>query len=268
MYCSCKGIRVCKICENDKVLIKKDTHEIIDITKYLLKKDNIEYFINFESLDNKNFFNKYEQEVQKIKNEINIDKNEIKFNLNNIFEGFYILKNFLNIEESKKLIEDINSKGWVDSQSGRKKQDYGPKINYKKRKVKYQEHNFPAYYDEILKDKISDIDFLKDFKTAEIGNLLYSPKLGSCIDPHIDDYWIWGRIIGINLQSKCVFTFSLEIDKVILEINLPIDANDAYVMTGSSRYIWKHSIKRENITDERVAITLREYESQFKINKI
>jgi hypothetical protein len=64
-----------------------------------------------------------------------------------------------------------------------------------------------------------------------------------------------------SINGKC-FTKM----KVLFEINFPIDPEDAYIMTGSSRYLWKHSIKRQNIAEDRVVITLREYESVFKLN--
>jgi DNA N6-methyl adenine demethylase len=305
--CTCKGIRICNICEEKKIKLNIVKNEeqydfIIDLTHLLKIKEFSEneikeFYLDFNELQS-NFelidFNQIKlsifEEIKKLSQEINFQTNNLTFNSNNFFEGFKLIKNFVNDEESKEIIQEVNSHGWVNSQSGRKKQDFGPKINYKKRKVKFIDgvENFPTYYDRILCNKINN--YLPDFSTAEIGNLWYSPVLGSSIDPHIDDYWIWGRIIGINFLSKTVMTFSKEflletknnfnnenkqlddsnqpdnfMNKILFEINFPIDPEDAYIMTGSSRYLWKHSIKRKNILAERVVITLREYESEFKI---
>jgi alkylated DNA repair dioxygenase AlkB len=305
--CNCKGIRVCKNCENYKNVIRKCVNLEVDLTNYLIVHEsniflndiddkqlilkrfytdinsNSEININMENTNPFKYITNLTSELNssKIKtaDQLNLDNNGIIFD-DNLFNGFFIINNFLNNEEASKIIMEMKNYEWRDSQSGRKKQDYGPLINYKKRRVKNLDLDvkFPDYYYKLIKDKLNKINNeeinLENFTTAEMGNLFYSPLNGSCIDPHIDDIWIWGRIVGINLLSACIITFSKEINipsddgnsKLILfEIDIPIKENDLYLMTNTSRYLWKHSIKRNNIISDRIVITLREYEHEFKI---
>jgi len=79
--------------------------------------------------------------------------------------------------------------------------------------------------------------------------LEYREEHGACIAPHFDDFWLWGeRIIGLNLLNHTRMTFSRKLAledgrKLILEIEVPIKAGDAYLMTGKSRTLWQHGIK-------------------------
>jgi len=44
---------------------------------------------------------------------------------------------------------------------------------------------------------------------AELNALEYREEVNSSIAAHFDDFWLWGeRIIGINLLSDTVMTFS------------------------------------------------------------
>lgn len=248
------------------------------------------------------------------------NSDQVTENLNQIFNGFYVIKNFLNESEQEFLVKGINEHNWLDSQSGRKKQDYGPKINYKKKKIrideinlemninknekqqiedlidgnfqkkandaitsslteKYRNFTFPYFSKEkccffnFVSEKLKEINRLKDFKIAEIGNLFYDYSKGGHIEPHVDDAWIWGdRIIGINLLSETKMTFSREIEiindkketeRILIEFDFPVGKGDLYVISDLARYVWRHSIKKEHITKDRLVMTLRELEKNF-----
>uniref|UniRef100_K7F0I8 Alpha-ketoglutarate-dependent dioxygenase AlkB-like domain-containing protein n=1 Tax=Pelodiscus sinensis TaxID=13735 RepID=K7F0I8_PELSI len=52
---------------------------------------------------------------------------------------------------------------------------------------------------------------LEDFFPVEQCNLDYLPERGSAIDPHFDDWWLWGeRLVSLNLLSKTVLSMSCE----------------------------------------------------------
>ena len=68
----------------------------------------------------------------------------------------------------------------------------------------------------------------------------YDEQRGSNIAPHMDDLWLWGeRIFGLNLLSDTVMTFS----KDNLEIEVPINRRDLYLISGQSRLEWIVVIK-------------------------
>jgi alkylated DNA repair protein alkB family protein 4 len=259
--CPCKGIRTCAICEEYKEKLKLNI-ETINIQDYIhIDKmgENIEHFMIKPTEDLISLYKSIQSTKTLMEYEKYIDKVE-----ENIFAGFYTIKDLLTPDDITKILNEVNQINWQESQSGRKKQDFGPKINYKKRKVKFSDtKDFPKY-SQLLADKLNSIEFLKDFKVAEIGNLLYTKNTGAHIEPHIDDYWIWGNfIIGINLLSKTVMTFTYETGENLYELNFEVNPGDVYVMSEEARYIWKHSVKKENITEDRIVITLREYYKNY-----
>jgi hypothetical protein len=309
--CACKGIRICKFCEKMKNKTLTIYNMVINLTGYLkTREDNgkycvredkarssniesVKYFISHFYLDCliSDEFKNYAHElkdtinlsIKKLNNEINITKNKINFT-ENLFEGFYVIKNFVSKEEESAILSEINSIEWKESQSGRKKQDFGPKINYKKRKIIYEGESTISLLPDKVKSLITEkLKFIKsenlgidlvDFSVAGVGNLFYSNKFGSHIESHIDDYWVWGpRIIGMNLLSETIMTFSIDIlldgcEKLLFVIDFPLKPGDIYVMSGKARYLWKHAIKKENILADRIAVTIREYEEEYKNNVI
>lgn len=54
--------------------------------------------------------------------------------------GIKVLKKFVDEQLHDELISHLSTSQWVDSQSGRRKLDFGPKVNFKKQKIK--EKNF------------------------------------------------------------------------------------------------------------------------------
>ncbi|XP_042144311.1 alpha-ketoglutarate-dependent dioxygenase alkB homolog 4-like [Ixodes scapularis] len=123
--------------------------------------------------------------------------------------GLEVHEEFLTPDEETRLATDIDTANWAGSQSGRLKQDYGPKVNFKKKKVKSDGfRGLPAYYTRI-EGKMRENETVSDFEAVELCNLDYHPKRGSCIDPHYDDWWLWGpRLVTFNLLSDTVLTLS------------------------------------------------------------
>ena len=48
-----------------------------------------------------------------------------------------------------------------------------------------------------------------------------------------------------------------------VEIDVPMPPRSLLVMSGDARYLWKHSIRRSEITKRRLCITIRELSSEF-----
>lgn len=106
------------------------------------------------------------------------------------FPGIFIHPNFLTANESELLVNSVDST-WDDSQSGRRKKNYGPKINFKKKKIRVDCFNGFFHASDFVRMKLNDIEIIKDFKTIEECFLEYDAKRGSHIEPHMDDCWIW-----------------------------------------------------------------------------
>ncbi|KPM07354.1 alpha-ketoglutarate-dependent dioxygenase ABH4-like protein, partial [Sarcoptes scabiei] len=90
-----------------------------------------------------------------------------------------------------------------------------------------------------------------------------SPLRGSSIDPHFDDFWIWGeRLVTLNLQSTAIITLNLP-DSYDHCIRIKCPNRSLLVLYGDARYRYHHSIRRSDITDRRIAITFRELPFSF-----
>jgi len=208
----------------------------------------------------------------------------------------YIQLDFLTVEEEQKLIDGIYNIPWDLSQSGRRKQNYGPKCNFKKQKLRLGDFSGFPEFSQFVQDKFKTVPILKDFQTIEQCSLEYDPNRGASIDPHIDDCWIWGeRIITVNLLSDSVLTMTYnsklskynldcvetypavlnengkistkvdfyklqrDLDKNWPIVRIPMPNRSLLVMYGSARYDWEHQILREDIVKRRVCLAYREF---------
>ena len=261
--------------------------------------------------------------------------------------GLILLPDFLTLSEEKSLVQFLDNedtlfqpcissacskdesitnaskvRNWTPSQSGRRKQDFGPKINFLRRRAKLDTDFEPipgivgdalrrlSSCTEVVQPDNYEFNFkhsgtatetsgmpygtVKDvmhgFRAAEMVALEYSPVRGSHIDPHLDDTWAWGpRIVGFNLLSGTELIFTMEHenlntsdsslthaeseswvnqvrkrevrDSYVARITVPRRA--VYVLSGPSRYYWKHAIATSNISSRRISLTFRELTDIF-----
>lgn len=180
--CGCKGIRMCLLCEKqrDAFIIPSKNEEKRYVYIYcpgcnLCWPDD-------EAAD---VFGDFPLHLGKVK----------------------VIPEFCSEEEESLFISSIDKIPWMPSQSGRRKQDFGPKVNFKKKKVKVGEFKGFPYFTEKLLKKLKEVPELSDFEPVELCHLEYSPERGSSIDPHLDDIWLWGeRLVTVNLESSTVLT--------------------------------------------------------------
>jgi DNA N6-methyl adenine demethylase len=155
--------------------------------------------------------------------------------------------------------------GWKDSQSGRRKQDFGPAPNFKKRKVKSSDlPGMPLELKHLLTTIMSEVDRvtvnpdteLPPFVIAQASCLDYDSAVLSNLDPHVDDVWLWGpRVAGVSLLAGCIMTFVRE-DGAMVDVHLP--RRWGFVLSGESRFQWLHGIRHSGIQGRRLSITMRE----------
>lgn len=155
--------------------------------------------------------------------------------------------------------------GWKDSQSGRRKQDFGPAPNFKKRKVKPSDlPGMPIELKDLLNSTMQEVDNvtvnpttnLPPFIVAQASCLDYDSAVLSNLDPHVDDVWLWGpRVAGVSLLAGCLMTFVRE-DGVMVDVHLP--RRWGFVLSGESRFQWLHGIRHSGIKGRRLSITMRE----------
>ncbi|EKX39153.1 hypothetical protein GUITHDRAFT_143755 [Guillardia theta CCMP2712] len=109
------------------------------------------------------------------------------------FQGVTVVEEFITEEVEGCWVREMDrdDRLWILSQSGRRKQEFGPKVNFKKEEVKIDPSGtiFPSWSQEFLQLCSSSSSLLSDFEAVELGLLEYEPLRGSCIAPHIDDSW-------------------------------------------------------------------------------
>jgi len=183
-------------------------------------------------------------------------------------EGIFVSEEVISREEELFITDQINQTPWVNSQSGRRKQDFGPRVNFKKKKVSVGSFQGLPKYIKHVWERIHDQfpEKLGDFLPVELCNLEYDPERGSSIEPHFDDFWIWGdRLVTINYLSKTLLTLTRPREDIEedIEICIPMNPRSLLILSGEARTKWLHEVKRKDVKDRRIATTLRELSLEF-----
>lgn len=218
--CGCKGCRTCLVCE---------TQYGADKLKLQLELDKAKGYVYCP------FCNKAWSgwDLNVFKQHPNHEGDSIDY------PGVFIQLDFISEEEEVDLMKNLDEMPWDISQSGRRKQNFGPKTNFKKQKVVPGNFDgFPAF-SKYLQDRFETVDLLKDYGVIEQCSLEYDPDKGASIDPHIDDCWIWGeRIVTVNCLSDSVLTMtpylgsSMRYNLASAEEYLPVIDNDGHFITS------------------------------------
>ncbi|CAF1580230.1 unnamed protein product [Adineta ricciae] len=239
--CACKGIRSCNLCQSGK------DHNSNDFQSHTV-------YIYCDACRQAIRMDIYELKSQ-CPHHTEIGNESIAFPL----DGIYLVSDFVNEIEEKNLVDAIDNDIWISSQSGRLKQDFGIKINFKKQTIKTKYFTGMPLYSKALLERLHTHRVLSDFQSVELCNLDYSSERGSHIDPHIDDTWIWGeRLITINLLSNTILSLIPNEQNSKKIIYIPVPRRWMIVLYGDARYEYKHAIQGQHIQDRRLAVTFRE----------
>ncbi|KAF0023028.1 alpha-ketoglutarate-dependent dioxygenase alkB homolog 4 [Scophthalmus maximus] len=240
--CACKGIRRCLVCEKleEKGQLEATGRKVVHHflynpeTKLAVCKDAAEEAASFP------------------------------------FPGVFLWEDFISEEEEEALISSMDQDVWNQSQSGRRKQDFGPKVNFKKRKVRMGGFSGLSSLSQKLVLRMQREPSLAGFQPVEQCNLDYHPQRGAAIDPHLDDSWLWGeRLVTVNMLSSTTLTMSLEQGlpelglegEVHVAVHLP--RKSLVALYAEARHRWKHAIRREDVRERRVCSTYRELSAEF-----
>lgn len=278
--CGCKGIRFCAACrDSERVRTLKEAPEQqtapLESFRCFLFKEGACY--PAPGLD---MYASVEQVCSALET-LRPDA-ESEFGI----DGIDLLPDFLSEAEETDLVQVIDKKEWVLSQSGRRKQvgilfpcfhsqDYGPKVNFKHKKVRAQFYEgLPPYADLILQRLVEkDAEKFGSYQPFELCNLEYEKDRQSGIEMHQDDTWIWGNrlvrwvcrlwptLCSLNLLDGCVMTYSDEERRALVFVWMP--RRSLLCFRDESRYVWKHGIFPWHIRRRRIALTMREPAKEF-----
>lgn len=208
------------------------------------------------------------------------------------FSGVTLIEDFVTPDEEAELVQLMDQDPWRLSQSGRRKQDYGPRVNFRKQKLKMAGFSgLPAFSRDLVR-RMGLYPALASFQPVEQCNLDYCPERGSAIDPHLDDTWLWGeRLVSLNLLSPTVLTLTREEAGSLLlslapsdlseslgggllaasrsvpcrevEVAITLPRRSLLVLCGAARHQWHHAIRRCDVQARRVCVTFRELAADF-----
>ncbi|XP_035690677.1 alpha-ketoglutarate-dependent dioxygenase alkB homolog 4-like [Branchiostoma floridae] len=197
--CGCKGIRTCLLCEGERTTVKAPQGHAKRLVRYMYCNQCHKAWRHMEG-------SRCQTEEMD-------------------FPGVLVVEDFITPEEEADIVTVIEGTEWKVSQSGRKKQDFGPKVNFKKKKLKLGGFTGLPKFSAPLLDRMKSHDLLKDFIPVEQCHLDYDPSRGSAIDPHFDDFWLWGeRLVTVNLLADSVLTMSCE-EKDEVEVTIQQTSN-------------------------------------------
>ena len=186
--------------------------------------------------------------------------------------GIELMEEVITEAEESRLVQQIDQGSWVNSQSGRRKQDYGPRVNFKKQKLSVGSFTgLPLYIKEVWQRVQSRCPVLAGFQAVELCNLEYDESRGSAIEPHFDDMWVWGeRLVTLNYLSETRLTLTYpratgDADAALLdvEIQIPMKRRSLLVLSSDARSKWMHCIRRRDVRGRRIATTWRELTPEF-----
>lgn len=228
--CGCKGRRTCLICELEYGINKTD----------FTLSENVKTYV-YCPMCNKAWPG-WETDLYKQ------HPNHEGVSIN--FPGVYIQLDFLSMKEEEILMKGIDEMKWDPSQSGRRKQNFGPKCNFKKQRLKVG--NFAGFplFSKFVQDKFGSVPIMEGFRTVEQCSLEYDPSRGASIDPHIDDCWVWGeRVVTVNLLSDSVLTMThYKGDEE--KYNLKLAAKYPRILNEDGQIVYVHCLEKSNQSDD------------------
>ncbi|KAK7199913.1 2OG-Fe(II) oxygenase superfamily [Novymonas esmeraldas] len=182
--------------------------------------------------------------------------------------GLTVFQDVLSVEEEERLVRFLDDPApfppWKESQSGRRKQDFGPRRNFKKKKLKPADvPAMPRAFQPIFAAISSTTEQCtrRPFHVAEVSVLEYTEGNMSNFDPHVDDTWLWGdRIAGLNLNEASAMTFVNQSGECC-DVYFP--RRSFFLMSGDCRYRWMHGIRPEHVHGRRISLTFRELSEEL-----
>ena len=192
----------------------------------------------------------------------------------NTIPGLYVFPNYISQEEAEHIVNNIlDANGWCSGEICRRQQHYGylyyhtrhhlPNLQPKKQEVSsLKSLDFDSFWSELFWDKMIKRDGLfncdtsyhvwknnlesntreqhdENAKRAEPQCLVNEYMGNQGIASHVDNVNAFGDVIvGISLLNPVYMTFRK--DKLETRILLP--SNSCYILTGESRFEWRHGI--------------------------
>jgi alkylated DNA repair dioxygenase AlkB len=189
--------------------------------------------------------------------------------------GLFLIPNFISHFEESELVQDIDMCEWKhnrESTSKRRIQVYGPRYEFdfsipRNAPVAHLPwYTYPIIEKILMECKMRDWDF-EDYHLgvdARTEILVNEYKPENHLRFHFDHRHSFKEcIFGVSLISDCVLSF--QHDRTLKIIDVLVPARSLYLMTGDSRYMYKHGMRPNTLSaDRRISLTFRAVEDDDK----
>lgn len=200
------------------------------------------------------------------------------------FSGLCLVPDALGEDEAADLLAEIERWPFSPAQSGKRKQHFGAKANFNKRKINPARFEGLPSYALDLEERLmrafraqpaqSDAEAqqreaaLRRFETTDVFVLRYAEADQSNLDFHIDDEFAYGEgIIDLSLESDSVLTFIRRAspkDEPTDCVRARMPARSAAFLYGAARFEWEHAILPYDIEGQRTSLTFRTLGPQLR----
>jgi len=186
------------------------------------------------------------------------------------FAGLRVLPDFVTESEAASLLDTIEETPFVPAQSGKRKQHFGPKMNFRKQRMNASGfEGIPAYARALevrLRKRTNDAaleEALGRYRTTDVFVLRYNEDDQSNLDFHSDDVFAYGEVIlNLSLESNSVLSFLERETGACVRAAIP--ARSLAVLFGAARYDWEHAILADDVSGRRTSITLRTLSDELR----
>lgn len=196
-----------------------------------------------------------------------------------IFGGLVVWPDFVSEAEAARLLEEIESRPFKPAQSGKGKQHFGPRMNFRRQRMNLRNfEGLPSFAHELerrvraraaLEEAPGLTQALDSYVTTDTFVLRYDAAQASNLDLHVDDTFAYGELIlDLSLENDGWLTFldgdpQSGVDRAFSCVRAALPARSMALLFGPARYAWFHGIRAEDTIGRRTSITLRTLGSEL-----
>lgn len=181
---------------------------------------------------------------------------------NGLPKGLIVIENYVSVPEQERLLAAVNKQTWLNLLK-RRVQHYGYEYDYQKRSAITKIGDLPDFTKELTNSLVNN----GYFETTPDQLIINEYTPGQGIAAHTDALVFGDPVASLSLGSSCMFTFTRSLPLGTEEkFELFLKPGTLVVMSGESRYQWKHAIipRKSDVyqdktikRDTRVSLTFR-----------
>jgi len=197
------------------------------------------------------------------------------------FGGLVVWPDFVSEAEAGCLLEEIESRPFTPAQSGKHKQHFGPRMNFRRKSMNPSRFEGLPSFARDLERRVREraaaeeeapglVRALEPYVTTDTFVLRYDAAQASNLDLHVDDTFAYGELIlDLSLESDGWLTFldgdpQSGIDRAFTCVRAALPSRSMALLFGPARSAWFHGIRAEDTTGRRTSITLRTLGSELR----